>query len=265
MKLAVAVLLLHNVLGVVPPPATQDITTLLPQGGRVADPPVRPQRPQGGVGQAKLGRLLGVDQIDPPRRLYGFPLRYEAVTVIARYDLGGAVETLLESIPYFPERRHFPPARPEGAGSRQPVALALCPHMVLDCLKVDPRNLSLEPDLETYHSSGIVIVQLDQRLHVASFLVPSVQEVPGLPETEVDVIPTTAPLPVPLGHAQIVVQHLRLPLLCSVLDFLQVSRVLVTGTLDEVTHGACPCDRVGHTGRCDGVHKTSLSSICNTN
>lgn len=143
-KLAVAVLLLHNVPGVVPPPATQDITTLFPQGGRVADPPVRPWGAQGEVGQAELGRLLGVDQIDPPRRLYGFPLRYEAVAVIASYDLCRAVEPLLEPIPDFPERRHFPPARPKGAGSRQAVALALCPHMVLDCLKADPPS-SLSP------------------------------------------------------------------------------------------------------------------------
>lgn len=108
-------------------------------------------------------------------------------------------------------------------------------------------------------------MQLDQRLHVASLLVPGVQEVPGLPETEVDVVPTTAPLPVPVGHAQIVVQHFRPALLRPVLGLLQVPRVLVAGTLHEVAHGARPRDRVGHAGRRDGVHETRLPSICNRN
>lgn len=127
----VTVDLLQDLASLVPSPAAEKLAAVHSRRRRVTLPPLRAQRPRLPVGSAEVRRLFRVDEVRAARRLDGGALGDEAAAVVAGDDLGCAVEALLESVPDVAEGRHLAPARAEGAGAGQSVALTLGPHEVL--------------------------------------------------------------------------------------------------------------------------------------
>lgn len=83
---------------------------------------------------AKVRRILAVDEVEATRRFDRQTLGDEAVTVVARYDLGRSIERLLQPVAHLAERRHLAPAGAHCTRARETVALALGAHEVSHCL-----------------------------------------------------------------------------------------------------------------------------------
>ena len=103
--------------------------------GAVALAAGRAQRARESVLAAIVGRFLRVDEVLLSRRLDARPFRYDGLAVVARDHFGRPVEFVLEPDGHVAENGQLPPAGPKGAGSRQAVAFAFRPHVVLDGLK----------------------------------------------------------------------------------------------------------------------------------
>lgn len=107
------------------------ITPVDPVGSDVALAAMRPKGTRFRTGFAEIIRILGVHQIPFRRELNRRIIGHEAVTVVSRYHLGRTVKVLLETCSDLGERGHLHPAGSHGAGSGQPVALALHSHELL--------------------------------------------------------------------------------------------------------------------------------------
>jgi hypothetical protein len=135
LKATSTVRLLTDLTGVVPTAAAQQLTSFHPGGGRIALASLRPQRTCLPIRFAEIWRVFGVNEVATVWRLYGVAFGYETAAVVARDNLCGTVEPLLEAVTYVSERRHLAPAGAHRAGSWQTMALTVRPHEVLHCLE----------------------------------------------------------------------------------------------------------------------------------
>jgi len=126
---AKAVLLQHHRLVPVPSPAAQQVTPARVHGRAVADTAPGAQRARLTVSRAEIGRVGRIDEV---LLVGGFDVVAhgdEGFPVVAPHHLESPVEALEQAVPHLAEMGHLPPAGPQGAGARQPVAFALCPHV----------------------------------------------------------------------------------------------------------------------------------------
>lgn len=130
-KPTLAVHFLADGAGIVPATAAQQFTSFDARRRSVALSALRAQRPGLPVRLAEVGRLFRVDQIRPAGRLNGRAFGNEAVSVVAWYHFGSAVEPLLETVAHVAESWHLAPARPQRTRSGQAVTLALRVHQML--------------------------------------------------------------------------------------------------------------------------------------
>lgn len=110
-----AVLLEHQRFLPVASLAAQQVTAADVHGRAVANAAPCPQGASFSIRQAKIGRVVRVDQVLLVRWFDVLPDRNQGLAVVAAHHLEGAVEALQQSIPHLPEMRHFPPTRSQGA------------------------------------------------------------------------------------------------------------------------------------------------------
>lgn len=137
METAQAVLLKHDRFFPVASLAAQQITATDVHGRAVAHAAPRSQGARFSICEAKIWRLVWVDQILLIWGLYVLANRDQGLPVIAAHHLGSTVEPVQQAVAHLTEMRHFFPARPQRARARQSVALALSPHVQLHCLAVE--------------------------------------------------------------------------------------------------------------------------------
>lgn len=126
-----AVLLKHHRFLAVSTLAAQQVAAAGVHGCAVAYAAPCPQGASFSICQAKIRRVVRVDQVLLVRRLYVLPDWNQGLAVVAAHHLEGAVEAPQQSVSHLAERRHFPPAGSQGARARQSVTFALCPHVEL--------------------------------------------------------------------------------------------------------------------------------------
>lgn len=129
-----AVLLKHHRFLLVATVTAQQVTAADVHGRAVAYASPRPQGASFSICQAKIGRVIRVDQVLLVRRLYALPNRNQGLAVVATHHFESAVEAVQKSFPHLTEIRHFPPTRSQGARPRQSVTFTFCPHVELHCL-----------------------------------------------------------------------------------------------------------------------------------
>lgn len=110
-----AVLLKHQRLLLVASLAAQQVTAADVHGCAVAYAAPCPQGTSFSIRQAKIGRVIGVDQVLLVRWFYVLPDRNQGLAVIATHYLERTIEALQQSVPHLPEMRHFPPTCSQGA------------------------------------------------------------------------------------------------------------------------------------------------------
>lgn len=126
-----AVLLEHKRFLLVATLAAQQVTAADVHGCAVAYAAPCSQGASFSIRQAKIGRVIGVDQVLLVRRLYVLPNRNQGLAVIAAHHLESAVKALQKSAPHLAEIRHFPPTCSQGARPGQSVTFTFCPHVEL--------------------------------------------------------------------------------------------------------------------------------------
>lgn len=126
-----AVLLKHQRFLLVATLAAQQVTAADVHGCAVAHAALCPQGASFSIRQAKIGRVIGVDEVLLVRRLYVLPNRNQGLAVVATHHFESAVEALQKPVSHLAERRHFPPTRSQGARPRQSVTFTFCPHVEL--------------------------------------------------------------------------------------------------------------------------------------
>lgn len=110
-----AVLLKHQRFLPVASLAAQQVTAADVHGCAVAYAAPCPQGASFSIRQAKIGRVIGVDQVLLVRWFYVLPDRNQGLAVVATHHLESTVEALQQSVPHLPEMRHFPPTCSQGA------------------------------------------------------------------------------------------------------------------------------------------------------
>lgn len=115
---------------IVAPTAAEQLATVDSLARGVALSTLRTEDSGFAIGATEVRRILAVDEVESTRWFDGMTLGYEAVAVVARDDLGRAVERLLQSVADLTERRHFSPTGPHCARARETVTFALGFHEV---------------------------------------------------------------------------------------------------------------------------------------
>lgn len=110
-----AVLLIHQRFLLVATLAAQQVTAADVHGCAVAYAALCSQGASFSIRQAKIGRVIRVDQVLLVRRLYVLPNRNQGLAVVATHHFESAVEALQKFVPHLAEMRHFPPTRSQGA------------------------------------------------------------------------------------------------------------------------------------------------------
>lgn len=95
--------------------AAQQVTAADVHGCAVAYAAPCPQGASFSIRQAKIGRVIRVDQVLLVRWFYVLPDRNQGLAVVAAHHLESAVEALQQSVPHLSEMRHFPPTCSQGA------------------------------------------------------------------------------------------------------------------------------------------------------
>lgn len=126
-----AVLLKHHRFLLVATLAAQQVAAADVHGCAVAYAAACPQGASFSIRQAKIGRIIGVDQVLLVWRLYVLPNRNQGLAVVATHHFESAVEAIQKLVPHLAEIRHFPPTRSQGARPRQSVTFTFCPHVEL--------------------------------------------------------------------------------------------------------------------------------------
>lgn len=142
MEATQAVLLEHHRFFPVASLAAQQIAAADVHGRAVAHAAPRSQGARFSICEAKIWRLVGVDQVLPVWGLYVLAHRDQGLPVVATHHLGSTVEPVQQAVAHLTEMRHLFPARTQRARARQSVALALSPHVQLHCLTAE--NLEKE-------------------------------------------------------------------------------------------------------------------------
>lgn len=126
---AKAVLLHHHSLISVPSPAAQQVAPTGVHGCAVADAAPGAQRACLTVSRAEIWRVSRVNEVLFVRRLDVVTHRDEGFPIVASHHFESSIEALKQAVPHLTEMGHLPPAGPQGAGARQPMAFALCSHV----------------------------------------------------------------------------------------------------------------------------------------
>lgn len=143
--------------GVVPTPTAQEVTTIYPVRGDIADPVTGAKGAGFGIRLAEVGRVLVVDQISlgwrfkevvfGPERLYpatGFP-------VFLHHHFRSTVVLVLQVVANYSEVRLGPPTSFHLAATGQSVAFTLEVHMVNNRLKKRKNKWMTEEQKERQH------------------------------------------------------------------------------------------------------------------
>lgn len=132
-----AVLLQNNNFISIPSLTAQQVTPTHVQSCAVAGSPPGSWRTCLPVWKTEVRWLSRIDQILFIWSFYVLANRDQCLSIIASHHLWCTIETLEKTVAHFPEPRQLLPAGTQCAGTRQPMAFAFSPHVVLHCLQLN--------------------------------------------------------------------------------------------------------------------------------